>query len=668
MSSSRIIYNRKRRSDDESSSSDNSDEDIPPLKKIRDWNTWDTDGNLTFGKIRKVIDWVFQRHSERDGMSRHHCLNQVPIPIEDEEEENIDVVEISSDNDDPIIEEDGDSDEPRRDNLRNPSVYVTTRGITLNSLSRQPVNGCNNIYPMRNKKNSSDHQKMKAVKYVGPITNPSPDVEILFDTREAPEEESDDVEILSEICSTLPSSKSLARPSISSAVSKYALTSSECNGASSGNIANGNTPSYERERSSNKSFTAHEVIRLQEKAHYQLILDKMVGTSVHSYHPIVPKINPKSEGTRIDLIEDKSRLVKKESLVEPVNEFLQKYYKPYHAAYKRCASPKAGLPEFTADDDDVQIIETDSSDSDQYKPKPRVKPADIFSSNWIEEFKKTITLETEQHLQTIALQEEKLERYKKIRGEKFKESNLQFLLGQSIPKEPVKDEFPELTPDMDERIEWALAIGSQTEILSSFKDCTCTSIDLATLTGLNWLNDSIINFYLALIRERCRNHPEYPQVHYFNTYFFAALKNRGPRGVLRWTRRLEDKKNIFEFDIVFVPLHLGMHWALCVVDNRTKKIKYYDSMQGTDDQSVRMVQNYLVAEKKDKLDITMDPNEYSIEMVKDIPQQMNGSDCGMFTLKYAEYLSRDVPITFSQEHMQYFRRRMIFEILDKKLF
>ncbi|KAF8770742.1 Sentrin-specific protease like protein [Argiope bruennichi] len=489
MSSSRIIYNRKRRSDDESSSSDNSDEDIPPLKKIRDWNTWDTDGNLTFGKIRKVIDWVFQRHSERDGMSRHHCLNQVPIPIEDEEEENIDVVEISSDNDDPIIEEDGDSDEPRRDNLRNPSVYVTTRGITLNSLSRQPVNGCNNIYPMRNKKNSSDHQKMKAVKYVGPITNPSPDVEILFDTREAPEEESDDVEILSEICSTLPSSKSLARPSISSAVSKYALTSSECNGASSGNIANGNTPSYERERSSNKSFTAHEV-------------RPVVWFSLVS----------------ILFCLDKSRLVKKESLVEPVNEFLQKYYKPYHAAYKRCASPKAGLPEFTADDDDVQIIETDSSDSDQYN-------------------KKTITLETEQHLQTIALQEEKLERYKKI----------------------------------------------------------------------------IINFYLALIRERCRNHPEYPQVHYFNTYFFAALKNRGPRGVLRWTRRLEDKKNIFEFDIVFVPLHLGMHWALCGV-----------------------LKELLSSLKRKKLDITMDPNEYSIEMVK--------------------------------EHMQYFRRRMIFEILDKKLF
>ena len=33
---------------------------------------------------------------------------------------------------------------------------------------------------------------------------------------------------------------------------------------------------------------------------------------------------------------------------------------------------------------------------------------------------------------------------------------------------------------------------------------------------------------------------------------------------------------------------------------------------------------------------------------KDIPQQMNGSDCGMFTCKNAEYLSRRAKITFDQ--------------------
>lgn len=34
--------------------------------------------------------------------------------------------------------------------------------------------------------------------------------------------------------------------------------------------------------------------------------------------------------------------------------------------------------------------------------------------------------------------------------------------------------------------------------------------------------------------------------------------------------------------------------------------------------------------------------------LQEIPQQMNGSDCGMFTCKYAEYITKDKPITFTQ--------------------
>ena len=35
-------------------------------------------------------------------------------------------------------------------------------------------------------------------------------------------------------------------------------------------------------------------------------------------------------------------------------------------------------------------------------------------------------------------------------------------------------------------------------------------------------------------------------------------------------------------------------------------------------------------------------------LFQEIPQQMNGSDCGMFTCKYAEYITKDKAITFTQ--------------------
>lgn len=50
---------------------------------------------------------------------------------------------------------------------------------------------------------------------------------------------------------------------------------------------------------------------------------------------------------------------------------------------------------------------------------------------------------------------------------------------------------------------------------------------------------------------------------------------------------------------------------------------------------------------------------------QDIPLQMNGSDCGVFMCKYADFISKNAPFTFDQENMPYFRKRMILDIISK---
>lgn len=54
-------------------------------------------------------------------------------------------------------------------------------------------------------------------------------------------------------------------------------------------------------------------------------------------------------------------------------------------------------------------------------------------------------------------------------------------------------------------------------------------------------------------------------------------------------------------------------------------------------------------------------------MVQDIPQQKNAIDCGVFVLQYAEYLSRRQEFDFDQDHVSYFRQRMLYETLTKQL-
>ena len=77
--------------------------------------------------------------------------------------------------------------------------------------------------------------------------------------------------------------------------------------------------------------------------------------------------------------------------------------------------------------------------------------------------------------------------------------------------------------------------------------------------------------------------------------------------------------------------------------------------------------NYLREEHKTKKEAELDLSGWKQVIAKKIPQQMNGSDCGMFTCKFAEYLSRRAKFTFSQSNMPYFRKRMVYEICKNQI-
>uniref|UniRef100_A0A8C5CSW9 SUMO specific peptidase 1 n=1 Tax=Gadus morhua TaxID=8049 RepID=A0A8C5CSW9_GADMO len=233
------------------------------------------------------------------------------------------------------------------------------------------------------------------------------------------------------------------------------------------------------------------------------------------------------------------------------------------------------------------------------------------------------------------------------------------------PKKLVeKPEFPELVEEMEDEVSRVLKGGSPHEVLSEGFGLSLTRKDLQTLGSLNWLNDEVINFYMNLLVQRSKS-PGMPTVNTFNTFFFPKLRTSGYSAVRRWTKKMD----IFAADILLVPVHLGVHWCLSVVDFRKKVIMYYDSMGGNNDEACQTLLQYLKLESKDKKGKELDTSGWTLHSRRrnEIPQQMNGSDCGMFTCKYAEYITKDKAITFTQRHMPYFRRRMIWELLNRKL-
>ncbi|KAK8752270.1 hypothetical protein OTU49_017496 [Cherax quadricarinatus] len=247
-----------------------------------------------------------------------------------------------------------------------------------------------------------------------------------------------------------------------------------------------------------------------------------------------------------------------------------------------------------------------------------------------------------------------------VRKSSLEEEN--YLLSDEYEEEEEDEELVQLTPEMEDIIDNALQKTPAEEVLVDKFNTQITRHDVSTLAGLNWLNDEVINFYMNLLMERGKN-DNYPNVYAFNTFFYPKLMKTGFQTVKRWTKKIDT----FSYDILLVPIHLGMHWCLATIDFRVKAIRYYDSMLGDNDACLESLLKYLEDEHQDKKKTSYDTSGWTLENVKDIPQQMNGSDCGMFACMFAEYLSRDGAITFDQQHMPYFRRKMVYEIVKAAL-
>ncbi|CAG10351.1 unnamed protein product, partial [Tetraodon nigroviridis] len=240
----------------------------------------------------------------------------------------------------------------------------------------------------------------------------------------------------------------------------------------------------------------------------------------------------------------------------------------------------------------------------------------------------------------------------------------------TTPPRRSEEEMPQLTKEMATAVSRALAQSDPNLVLSAAFKLRITQRDLATLQEGGWLNDEVINFYLSLITERSSGQAAGLKVYSFSTFFFPKLRGRGGglaghSEVKRWTKAVD----LFSYDLVLVPLHLGVHWALAVIDLKSRTVKSYDSMGQRHDDICSLLLLYLKEEHKVKKDRELDETKWTVGNLKttEIPQQKNGSDCGVFACKYADYIARGRPLTFNQCHMPLFRKLMIWEILNRKL-
>ncbi|GMN52676.1 hypothetical protein TIFTF001_021812 [Ficus carica] len=211
-------------------------------------------------------------------------------------------------------------------------------------------------------------------------------------------------------------------------------------------------------------------------------------------------------------------------------------------------------------------------------------------------------------------------------------------------------------------------------------------------TSAVWLWDEHIDVAFYYLRNKIRQFPELNQrkVTTVDTVFTSKVRSlwtvyQSAPDKFDWACcdsifmimlgvRVQNGASWWDVNTVLMPIHFeGLkHWALVKLDLTNWTIEVYDSLEheGPHNSKVREGMEGLskfiplVAEQNSLFEFKRRdlPGNYPIPVtiMKDIPKQANGDDCGMFTIKFAECLieGRDVRYWVIDARMKLFREWM----------
>eukprot|EP00168_Porphyra_purpurea_P014376 TRINITY_DN4112_c0_g1_i2.p4 TRINITY_DN4112_c0_g1~~TRINITY_DN4112_c0_g1_i2.p4 ORF type:complete len:264 (+),score=63.23 TRINITY_DN4112_c0_g1_i2:4636-5427(+) len=213
-----------------------------------------------------------------------------------------------------------------------------------------------------------------------------------------------------------------------------------------------------------------------------------------------------------------------------------------------------------------------------------------------------------------------------------------------------------------------------------------------------WLNDEVMNSYLAMINKRDqqlrrkRNHqfglarghaaeatgPDvstFRRTCCFNTIFgrmYSPLFGYDGDGVRMWGVKLG--LDLADVDLIVVPVNLDcVHWVLVVVDVEHQSFLYFDPYGSADVKGcVGIVRQWMQDEAVRQLGLdgatTLAVAAWRIVQDNvDWPKQQDAGSCGVFSLLFANCLAAGVAPRFSQRDISAVRDRMAVDLYPDEL-
>ena len=187
------------------------------------------------------------------------------------------------------------------------------------------------------------------------------------------------------------------------------------------------------------------------------------------------------------------------------------------------------------------------------------------------------------------------------------------------------------------------------------------SLIIESKSNDRWLNENIVNFYLSLL------------LYSNEDKNILTLPSQSLQKYLSNNESEDIKlisKNIFDYNLIIVPVCFKKHWSLELIKVNEKKVRYFDSLakqkQAIERKSLleKFITKIITVDARQK-QLDLEINEWIFRAESNVQQETFSYDCGLFTCSFArsiingEWSSKE---TYSEEKLENIRKRISEEI------
>ena len=221
---------------------------------------------------------------------------------------------------------------------------------------------------------------------------------------------------------------------------------------------------------------------------------------------------------------------------------------------------------------------------------------------------------------------------------------------------------------------------SQKESRNDFKnDCEVSDIyelslskhDVNTLYKNQWISYHIVDVFFIILRN------QFPQIHAFTTLFYKEIKLCNSNRHFKQLRKFTNNINIFQKDMIMVPICDPNRWALMVIDLSLKNkcyIKIYDPLKDSSSDKELMRKNTeIIVSMKNFLSMEYQKNFAMLYQVnfdqKIIPGNLVDEfhESGPNILAYAKYIVFKTSFQYILQNWESFRGELLRDFYAKKI-